>query len=318
MPVSIDPNLLGWHRDDDAVAAFCATLDASGTPNSFGAGKPDLQGHWKRTVASGLYHVLAQTFERKVFGTWKDPDSQRRGTCVSRGTYRMAQDSLCYELANNLTVGRKATLCFEPIYGGSRVTIGRGQLGNSDGSVGAWAAEFLWKYGVIERGIYGGVDLRAANEQLAVLWGNPHAGPPAEILAASKLHPFAVHRVYNTDELADAISCGYFGAYCSNLIWGDRDANGMSRPESRGGHCEEICGVFLTPSKHTAFQRQQSWGLLPNGPDTLQTASGPIKLRPGSYGAYAGDMQRGLDEGGECWVGKPLIHFRDSLKELLS
>lgn len=319
MSTIITPEMLGWHRDDEAVDAFTSILDASGTPARFGAAQVPLLGYWKTLTQRGTAHVLAQTYEKIVFGKFLPPDLQRRGTCVGRGTYYAGQCSFVFELANNLALGRQIILAFEPIYGGSRVTIGRGQLGRGDGSVGAWAAEFLWRYGMMERAMHGSTDLRTAREDLAVAWGEPNAGPPQHILELCKQHPMVCHRVYTMDELADAIAAGYFGSYCSNIIWGDRDRNGMAVPESSGGHCEAVSGVFLSPSGELCFQRQQSWGLLPNGPTTLATKSGPIQLKPGSYGAYAQHMQRGLDQGGECWVFKPKRHFRaQTVKEIAS
>lgn len=311
-------DLCGWHRDDDAVAAFNASLIATHGTATFRDSQPGLQGHWNRLVAEGVCHVLAQTYERIACKQNLPAELQRRGTCVSRGTFRACQDSYYYELATVAMVGKPARLAFEPIYGGSRVNIGRGRLGTGDGSVGAWAAEFVSSYGLIERGIHGPIDLTQPREDLAVLWGNPAQGCPVALLNLGRQHTVRCHRVLTVDELADCIAAGYFAAYCSNIIWGDRDRNGMSRPSSSGGHCEEIAGVFLTPSGRTAFVRQQSWGELPNGPDVLATKSGPITLRQGSYGATADDMQRGLDNGGECWAFQVKSPWRASTKELLS
>lgn len=310
--------LCGWKRDDNAVAAFTAALNATYGAATFGATEPDLRGHWKRLTGTGTTHVLAQEFELQALKRNLPAEAQRRGTCVSRGTFRACQDSYFYDLATTSTVGKPVQLCFEPIYGGSRVNIGRGQLGTGDGSVGAWAAEFVSKFGLIERAIYGNLDMRQPREELAVLWGNPGQGCPDQLLRLGRSHTVRCHRVMNVDELADCISAGYFAAYCSNILWGSRDRDGMARPDSSGGHCEEIAGVFLTPSGRTAFVRQQSWGELPSGPDQLATKSGRIKLRQGSYGAHAEDMQRGLDHGGECWCFKVRAGWRGSITDILA
>jgi hypothetical protein len=300
----------GWIRNDDAVEAYTEKLVQAYGAASVEARDPSLKGHWQRLVDRGQTNVLAQTFEAMVYGTNKAAEMQYRGTCVSRGTFRAIQDAYYYEIGRSLVLGRKADLCFEPIYGGSRVNIGRGQLGSGDGSCGAWAAEFVAVHGVVERGVYGSVDLGRPNEDLAVLWGEPRRGCPDAVLRAGAEHLVASHRVYDMGSLADVLSAGYFAAYCSGLLWGDRDANGMARPSSRGGHCEEISGVFLLPNGQTAFAKQQSWGDQPRGCNVLRTAGAPITLRQGSYGVYASDLQRGLDEGGECWAFKLLSSFR--------
>lgn len=310
--------LCGWKRDDNAVDAFTASLIATHGTATFADSEPTLTGHWNRLIGAGTTHILAQTFEAQVLKRNLPAESQRRGTCVSRGTFRACQDSYFYELATQAKIGKPVQLCFEPIYGGSRVNIGRGQLGTSDGAVGAWAAEFVAKYGLIERGIHGGIDLRQPREELAVLWGNPGQGCPDQLLRLGRQHTVRAHRVMTVAELADCLAAGYFAAYCSGILWGARDQDGMARPESSGGHCEEIAGVFLTPRNETAFVRQQSWGDLPNGPHVLATKSGPITLRQGSYGAYAADLQRGLDHGGECWAFQVQTSWRASTADLLA
>ncbi len=313
----LDQNLLGWHRDDDAVEAFTGLLYAQTGVASFAQAQPSLSGHWERLVGRGMTRVLAQDFELAVLGANLPADFQRRGTCVGRGTYRAIQDSYFYDLAYGHVVGVPAQLAFEPIYAGSRVNIGGGRLGRGDGAVGAWAAQFVREYGVVRRGRYGSVDLSQPNEGTAVDWGNPGGGVPREVLDEGRQHRVIVHRVRHVMEMPDCLAAGYFMAYCSPYVWGDRDRNGMSRLSERGAHCTEINGVFLLPNGDTAFSDQQSWGQLPNGPDVLQTAGGPVKLRPGAYGAYAGDLQKGLDDGGECWAFKLETEFRGSIGDMM-
>ena len=311
-------HLCGWKRDDDAVGAFTERLHAIYGAASFSDSKPELRGYWQRLSSTGVCHVLAQTAEAAVCLKSLPADYQERGTCVSRGTYRACQDSYYHQLANGLLLGRPARLAFEPIYGGSRVDIGGGQLGRGDGSVGAWAAEFVSKYGLLERAQFGSWDLSSPNEDLAINWGQPGRGVPDQLLEVATLHQVICHRVTDCAELADCIAAGYFAAYCSDLIWGQRDRNGMARPQSHAGHCEEVCGVFLTPSGATAFVRQQSWGPQPYGPRELATQAGPITLREGSYGAYGSDLQRGLDEGGECWCFRVKTPWTASVHDLLA
>jgi hypothetical protein len=317
---SIDLSLLGWHRDDAAVDDFCQALDAAGTPAVFSAAQPDLAGHWERLKAAGETGIFLQDAESELFGHTLPAESQRRGTCVSRGTMRAIRDAYYWGIVHHEDLATPRDICFEPIYGGSRVQVGGGRLGTGDGSVGAWAAQFVHDFGLLARGVYGGVDLTQPREDLAVDWGNPGVGVPAGLLAEARAHPVgACHFCPTTAAIADAVSAGYGVAYCSNLIWGDRDRNGIARPVTSGGHCESICGVARSPQGDTLFIRQQSWGARPNGPDLLNFAGGTKRLRQGAYGAFEEDIAKGLRGGGEAWAFGNITGWRpQTLEEALA
>ncbi len=102
-------------------------------------------------------------------------------------------------------------------------------------------------------------------------------------------------------EMADCLAAKVGMAFCSNVIWGPRDASGVSHPASTGGHCEAVCGVYLDEHGDLGFVRQQSWGDQPSGPSVLKYAGGTIQLRQGSYGAKAVDLASALSGGGEVW-----------------
>lgn len=292
----------GWHYRPGEIEAYCRARNDAGDPVSFGAARPELKGFWQQCVSRGITGIFLQDAERELFGENRPADFQQRGTCVSRGTYRACQDSWLYSLARKGTIGRPVLIAYEPIYAGSRVNVGRGQLGGEDGSVGAWAAQYVHDYGLLERAVYGSVDLSESREDLAVAWGAPGRGVPGELLQASSPFRAISHKAENVEELADCIAAGYAVAFCSNTLWGDRDGSGMARPSGRGGHCEEVCGVFLTADGDLGFVRQQSWGVRPRGPDVLSCKGGAMKtLRQGAYGAYAADLQRALQQG-EAWA----------------
>lgn len=317
---AFDNNLLGWHRDDAAVEAFCQALDDRGTPAVFSAAQPELTGYWRHLVSRGVTGVYLQDAEERLFGRHLPAENQARGTCTSRGTFRACQDAWYWSLSQRGEIGRPVRLAFEPIYAGSRVQIGRGRLGRGDGSVGAWAAQFVHDYGLLERGRYGSIDLTEPREDLSVEWGLPGAGVPAELLNASRSHLVgACHFCPTVEAIADAVAAGFAVAYCSNLLWSDRDANGMARPDATGGHCEEVCGVFTGLHGDLCFVRQQSWGARSNGPDSLRYAGGTKKLRQGSYGAYADDLARGLRGGGEAWSFGAIHGWRpDAVADVLN
>lgn len=294
---------LGWVRNDAAVEAFCQKVESSGRPIAFGDAKPEFKGYWRKLVERGVTGVFLQDAEEKLFGSTQPAEFQRRGTCVSRGTFRACQDSYYNQLATH-DIGSVVKLCYEPIYAGSRVEIGGGQLGHGDGSCGAWAAEFVHDYGLIPRGIYGKYDLTESREDWACQWGEPRIGVPSELLVASKAHLVAqCFQCTTTEEIADAIASLHGVAFCSNVIWGDRDVTGMSRPVSSGGHCEEVCGVFLRREGDIGFVRQQSWGDSPSGSNILRYSGGEKRLRQGSYGAFDNDLGHAMaGANGDVWA----------------
>ena len=297
---------LGWVRDDVAVEAVCVAIEAgefgAARPASFGAARPDLKGYWQRINRKGVSGIFLADAELKLFGEYQPPEYQQRGTCVSRGTFRAVQESWYNQLVAKHEIGRPVKLCFEPIYAGSRVNIGKGRLGTGDGSVGAWAARFVNEFGVLERGIYGAIDLTKPREDWAVAWGNPGKGCPEELLKHSASHKVVVHLCQTVEDIADAIAAKFGVAVCQNGLYGPRDQSGMSRLVSEGAHCTLYDAVFHK-NGHLCFGQQQSWGPNnPKGPDVLEYDGGSRKLRSGEFGCYASDLAPLLRSGGEAWA----------------
>lgn len=291
---------LGWVYRPDDIAAVCERIESTGKPASFAAGRPDLNGHWKRLTERGVTGVFLWEWEQPTLGRATECDDQRAGTCVSRGTYRACQDSLGMSVYRLRQVSRATLIAFEPIYAGSRVQIGKGQIGREDGSIGAWAAEWVNRYGVHERKQYGRHDLTKPNEQLAVDWGMPNRGVPNDF-PKGQVVP-SIHLCRDADALADALSAEYGAARCSSHLFGDRDSNTFARRDGEGGHCECVRGVFLTERGKTAFVMQQSWGEnKPSGPRTLTYAGGRVELPVGCYSITFEDMAAAMATG-ETWA----------------
>ncbi len=310
---------LGCLIDPAETEAFCAYLAGKGVDPLWKDAKRDLRGYGEGRCV----FLWEAEQDPRVWGQMLHADSQARGTCVSRGTYRAAQDALYWGIAFGGLIGKKGiTLAYEPIYGGSRVNVGNGRLGNGDGSYGAWAAQYVHDYGLIPRGQYGSIDLTKSNESLAVTWGTPRHGVPSSIIAES-LKSEACFNCCGAEDIRDAVAAGYGVAFCCNSLWqvpdsrsSSRDADGMCRPVDSGGHCEEIRGVYQDYKGRLCFVRQNSWGNYPRGPDKIKLYDGrEVPLPEGAYGSFATDNESALKAGGEAWaIAPPAAPWRDGVK----
>lgn len=184
--------------------------------------------------------VLLHKALLKVFPGWKCHE-QTIGDCVSHG-WGLGIDVLkavqIVAGAGEEWTGETAT---EIIYAASRVEVGRGRLGNGDGSVGAWASEAVGpeSVGTLVRGKYGDLDLTSYSGATAKKLGGPRAGVPDDLEPKAREHPVKTRSlVRNYAEARDAIANGYPVAVCSNRGFASkRDAKGFARPSGRWEHC---------------------------------------------------------------------------------
>lgn len=160
------------------------------------------------------------------------------------------------------------------VYYGSRVVIGRGQLGNSDGSVGAWAAQFGEEVGLITVADPG---VPPYNGQTAREWGR--RGPPQELLRS--LNAIAKDRkamkrapVRNATEAMDALA-NYYGVTIASSRFGTsrwlvQDGRRVAVDNENWGHQQSVIGYDgSSPSGKRYFCVHNSWG--PNwGPEPMQ------------------------------------------------
>ncbi len=300
----------GYIHDPVAIRDTVQRMESQGNAVSFSAEKPGLKGQWEFLKGRGVTGVFLQDAEESQFGETQPAFSQQIGSCVSMGTARAIQDTYYWALYRLGEMGAPVQIATEPIYAGSRVQIGKGQLGRGDGSMGAWAAEWVRFNGLVARGVYGNIDLSVLHDEFAKAWGMPNAGCPDSLQAISKTHLVgACHQLANVDEMADAVASGHAVAYCCQRIRGKPNADGYAASSSDGGHCTEICAVLLSVSGRLAFVEQQSWEDYP-GPVTLKFQGGEKKLRQGSFGVYADDLQRCLDQGGDAWCFDKITSFR--------
>lgn len=240
--------------------------------------------------------------EEAILGKLLPAHAQKIGSCVSHGWGRGAQDLMLCEIffgkESESWPGQVAT---EPIYAGSRVEIGRGRVGNGDGSLGSWAADWVSKYGIIIRGKYGQWDLSVNDETIAKRWGAPGAGVPDELEPVAKEHPIKTVALVTTAQgAADALANYYPVPVCSNQGFSmTRDANGICRAEGSWAHCMEFRGVCTLKGGKRILIIQQSWGESPTGPNVLKLESGKeVTMPQGCFGCemeVADKMLKGRD-----------------------
>jgi len=221
----------GWVRDPDAVARVMEQLV---TP-VFGSTPA---GSTEAPLPEAVYLWDAC---RKVTGNVLPARDQGAvGSCVGFGTSTAIEHTLCAEIASGDPDGF-APICQEIVYAGSRVEVGGGRL-RGDGSVGAWAAEFVRRWGVVERGVHGRHDLSRYDAAACRVLGK--TGVPNDLEPECRRHPVAgVARVLRFDEACRALAAGYGIAVCSNQGFGmRRDADGFAPVRGNWSHCMALVG----------------------------------------------------------------------------
>ncbi len=192
----------------------------------------------------------------------------------------------------------------EDIYGGSRVLIGNGRLGYGDGSVGAWAAQYVSTYGTLLRKSYGTIDLSVYDGNRAKIWGNPGNGTPRDLLVYSKEHLVkTVSQVRNYEEARDAIANGYPVTVASNQgFTKTRDKDGFALASGSWAH--QMCFTAADDSfGRPGLLCQNSWG--------INWISGPTRHNQplGSFWVDASTVNRMLAQN-DSWAFSNFDGFR--------
>lgn len=188
----------------------------------------------------------------------QDPPNfpQPVGDCVSRGWSHGLEAALATRAVLTGQWPDEFVRVYPPyIYGISRAQIGGGGIGG-DGSVGAWAAKGVEKYGVLawtsDCPKYEANNIRA--------WGR--SGPPSWAIERARKYPAEVRFVTDFESACVAISQGWAVPVCSNVGYGKIvEANG--RIEGRESGSWAHCMVFLGFDSRPGFEAlycYNSWG----------------------------------------------------------
>lgn len=235
----------GWRRDPLAVYQVLKELRKP----TFAEAAPRLAGTWDRKTSVAFWWL-----EEKILGrqlpTW---DQSSIGSCVSHGWGRTAQDLLLVQIAAGAAEefpaqnGRPTEVAREPIYGGSRCEVG-GQWGDTrDGSVGAWAAKYVERYGLLFYRKYPSVDLTGGySVPRCKQWGAK--GVPDELEPIAREHPVKqITLVTSTDQVFDLLFNGHGVAVCgqTSRTMKRRPGGWCPKTGNEWPHCECVRGVFM-------------------------------------------------------------------------
>jgi hypothetical protein len=160
------------------------------------------------------------------------------------------------------------------IYGTSRVLVGKGRLGKSDGSIGSWAAKAVVEHGTLLRKVYGNYDLTSVSGKRERDWG--YRGlPAAELEPIADEHPVSGNPALVTsyEQARDAIANGYPVPVCSNYGFQDRrDSQGFARKSGSWAHC--MCFIAVDDTSRPGLLCMNSWGKWNSGPKRHEQPDG--------------------------------------------
>jgi hypothetical protein len=253
------PMAMGWSDDPEARAPFVAAATKfADTPayRAYRGEEPE--------------HVYLWDFQRKLTGQNPPEHNQNPvGSCVSFGTSRAIERTLAAELVAGFARGEFKAIVEEVVYAGSRIEVGGGRIRptrldpHGDGSVGAWAAQFVTKWGVVPRGIHGQYDLTRYDPTRCRQWGHHNgSGVPDDLEAVARQFPVQDAALVRTwAEAKRALTQGYGIAICSNQgFTRQRDANGVCRASGEWAHCMALDGFHTDANGREFGHIENSWG----------------------------------------------------------
>ena len=252
---------LGWIDDPAAVAEV---VDRRNLATAYAA-VPAVVGFGAGKIA------LPYQAQQGFYGDYLYYPAQTRGTCVARSGQQMADILRPLAIAADAALEIKARCAFAPLYAGARIETGYGPR-RGEGATGAGLAAFLQQWGLLEQLAYTidgqTYDLAAETDELAATWGSSANGVPAALETEAKKNPILkAVRVQNWAEMRDAIAAGGVGVLCCNTLYScDRDAEGFSRPEGRGGHATPVIGIDDDYKRPGGLVDYRSWGRHGSGP----------------------------------------------------
>ena len=254
----------------------------------------------KARVAFGDVLVVLPDAAKQVRGSFLPARDQGQvGSCVSFGTATAIEHLMLVQIARG-DMADYHDLAQEVIYGGSRVEIGGGRI-RGDGSVGAWAAQFVQKFGVVTRDKHGKYDLLTYSESRCREWGR--TGVPDDLEPLAKESPVkGITGIRNAEEAKTALVQGYPIAVCSDQGFAStRDKDGFARASGSWAHCMAVLGYRDAPRK--GFLICNSWG-----PTWISGPKGSIDIPDGCFWCEYSTFDR-MCKQNDTWAFSDAVGF---------
>jgi hypothetical protein len=241
----------GWREDPAAVELVVAEM---ATPI---ASAPAMTMEFKDTPDE----ILGWRLWELTTGTkWKGLNQGSTGSCVGFGTTKAIHMTMAAEVFAGEHEEVKE-LAPEITYAGSRVERNGGRSPfRGDGSIGAWAAEFVVKWGVLARGVYldGKYDFSKYDARLCQRMG--YSGVPDElesIMAENRIGEFI--RVTNFEQAYILLAQGYGIQVASSQGFRmTRDKDGYLIPQGSWAH--SMCFIGGRKKGRRGLFCDNSWG----------------------------------------------------------
>lgn len=256
---SFDPSLLcGWVYDPRAQDEAMGRNDRHPV---FGMANYEIADSGRGKIR--LMHKLVE----KAIGSYIPLVVQTTGDCVSTAEAKVIDLLKCIQIAlGGDRATFKSTTVSELIYACSRIEIGKGQLGNQAGSIGAWAAEAVRKYGAIARGVYevAGIKYDYTNYSgtLADKLGSRGYGVPDPMESLTKEHLVHSTGLISTyEEARDSIYNGYPIVVCSQVGFiSARDSEGFAKASGSWPHAMVFMGMDDEFRRPGLLCDNRTWG----------------------------------------------------------
>lgn len=224
-------NVKGWAGED--VAKYEWNLLKS---------SPSFKKFRLKGVVGATRKMMLFDITRTVLGKDTQNYAQEIGDCVSFGMKNAIEHLQCSEILLTKDPEEFKNIFPPYLYGIGRIYIGKGQLGDEDGSLGSWMADAVIKYGTVNSD--SGVPAYAGN--IAKLWGGPGGktyldkwvdlGKQHLVKSAAKIDTW--------DQLVVAVCNGYPVTIASNQGFNMKpDNKGFHQPGPEWAHQMCIIGV---------------------------------------------------------------------------
>jgi hypothetical protein len=281
------PEAFGWVDlpEDVEVVAQAQPIPSFGdTEAGLGGDIPDeaLGWRWWKTATGTDFPELAQGSV---------------GSCCAFGASHAAMVSMAGEVVSG---DPESAVIPSPevIYGFSRVQVNGGRSPfRSDGSTGAWVAQAMKDFGILEKTVVGSFDLSKYSEARCREFGSK--GVPAELVEAAKAHRFtSISRIRTFEDFCRAIANGFGVIVASQVGFNNsrRDSEGFCKPSGRWAHC--MAGLAYRKGKRPGGFIKNSWGANSNSGPKYPADDMPN----GGFWVDAEVLERQMLSAGDSWA----------------